>query len=71
MTNQIVMGVDVSKDWLDVDTKGGARRIKNSPREFSRLLPFLRKNNITLVVFEATGGYERNFAAFLDKQTLR
>lgn len=55
---QTVIGVDVAKDWIDVcwSSSGKAARIETTP---SALKSFARKTAGALVVFEASGGYER------------
>lgn len=53
-----VVGVDVSKEWLDIAVAGGMRteRIANAPEAVMALLDRQRP---ALVAFEPTGGYER------------
>lgn len=53
-----VVGVDVSKEWLDIAVAGGMRteRIANTPEAVMALLDRQRP---ALVAFEPTGGYER------------
>jgi len=53
-----VVGVDVSKEWLDIAVAGSMRteRIANTPEAVMALLDRLRP---ALVAFEPTGGYER------------
>lgn len=55
------VGIDVSKLWLDVAVRGGdVFREENTPLGHARLVESMRK--ATLVVMEATGGYEREIA---------
>jgi transposase len=59
------LGVDVAKDWIDVfdPETGRARRIETTAaklRAFAHAVP-----EGTLVVFEASGGYERPLQAAL------
>jgi len=58
MTNDS-MGVDISKDFLDLHRQldGSAARFRNTPAGFHALLIWLGKDVPRLVVFEATGPY--------------
>lgn len=58
------IGVDVAKNWIDIfDPKAGEYcRIETSCRDFGR---FARKYRNQIVVFEASGGYERPLMAAL------
>jgi len=58
MTNKPIVGVDVSKDWLDIAVAGasGVERIDNSEEAIER---WLERGRPGLVAFEPTGGYER------------
>ena len=58
MTDKPIVGVDVSKDWLDLAIVGVGRveRITNSEAAIGR---WLRRIKPGLVAFEPTGGYER------------
>jgi transposase len=55
------LGIDVSKDWLDVAgaPAGGAARLANRRPAIRRLVRQLQHSEPTLVVLEASGGYER------------
>jgi len=55
---QNVIGVDIAKDWIDTHCldSGKKSRIEMSPRA---LKAFVRRCRSALVVFEASGGYER------------
>jgi transposase len=59
------IGVDIAKDWIDVfDGGSGERqRIKTAPQALEE---FARECDGRLVVFEASGGYERPFVQALD-----
>jgi transposase len=61
------VGIDVSKDHLDVAARpdGTARRVPNTDDGFDRLVALLRPPSPTLVVLEATGGYQRRVVAAL------
>jgi transposase len=54
------VGVDVSKDWLDVCILPGrsALRVANTTRGIWLLIARLAEHENTLVVMEATGGFE-------------
>lgn len=62
---QDVIGVDISKDWIDAfDGRSGRHeRIAATPRN---LRDFARRAEGALVVFEASGGYERPLARALE-----
>ena len=55
-----VIGIDVSKDWLDVGVQptGETWRVPYTPQEVRRLARRLVKGSVELVALEASGGYE-------------
>ena len=55
------VGIDVSKEWLDVALSDGTplRRVANTPASFRPLAVWLASHHPGQVVLEATGGYER------------
>jgi transposase len=55
------VGIDVSQTWLDVCVRssGQAWRVRNQAAPIAELVAALRELAPTLVVLEATGGYER------------
>ena len=61
------VGIDVSKDTLDVHLRPDDRDLQfaNNDDGISALLGSLEKSNITLAVIEATGGYENAVVAAL------
>lgn len=60
MPNKIVMGIDVSKEWLDLNTaQSGAVRVANTPSQWTKINEIIATEQIDLVVLEASGGYER------------
>jgi transposase len=68
--HQNVLGVDAAKDWIDTYdlASGGIRRIETTSRAlkaFAQALP-----RCGLVVFEASGGYERPLMAALEDEGL-
>ena len=67
----IFIGVDVSKDWLDLYESGrGERRISNGGRA---LTAFARRATRleAWVIFEATGGYDRPLCEALERAGAR
>lgn len=58
VTNKLIVGVDISKEWLDIAVAGGAsvERIDNTEEAIDQWLKRVRPG---LVAFEPTGGYER------------
>lgn len=56
MTDKPIVGVDVSKGWLDFAHDGKVERIDNSEEAIGCWLERVRPS---LVAFEPTGGYER------------
>ena len=62
----IFIGVDVSKDWIDVfHPKRGNLQVRQSLRELENWVRSLHKSS-ALVVFEATGGYDAMLREALD-----
>lgn len=60
------IGVDVSKDTLDVHRLGaGSEALDNSPEGHQALVEQARMWNATRIVLEASGGYERPLVAAL------
>jgi transposase len=59
--DKLIVGVDVSKDWLDIAVSGKSHviRVDNTLEAVSRWLLTLGTTRIGLVAFEPTGGYER------------
>ena len=63
----VVVGIDVSKDWLDVflHPLGDGFRVRNDPIGISQLKARCLAISAELVVMEATGRYHRTAHAFL------
>jgi len=61
------VGVDVSKDRLDVHVRPDniERSLPNDDQGFSALLDVVQQHPPIIIVLEATGGYERRLVAFL------
>jgi len=57
----IICGVDVGSEWLDaqIGRDGAADRFANTSAGIAELAAFCTAQAVTLVVMEATGGYER------------
>lgn len=64
---EIICGVDVSSDALDarIGRDGAETRIAAMPEGVANLAAFCREHKVTLVVMEATGGYEKLVHAVL------
>ena len=67
MAAPVFVGIDVSKDALDVATRpaSGAAQVANDDAGVRVLVARLRECMPTLIVLEATGGYERAAVAAL------
>jgi transposase len=61
MDPRVFVGIDVSKDYLDVALTGAAavERFTNDEAGIDELCAKLRSLSVELVVMEATGGYQR------------
>ncbi|MFG1424484.1 IS110 family transposase, partial [Roseixanthobacter liquoris] len=65
MDGKLYIGIDVSKDWLDIASHDGGQavgrglRIANTPAAVAAWSDTLEPAQIGLVAFEPTGGYER------------
>ena len=67
MNKPSYIGLDVSKCYIDLHQLPQERvaRFEYEKEGISKLVSFLRKRKPTLIVIEATGGYETNVAAEL------
>ena len=63
-----LIAIDVAKDSLEVRTEASSFSLENSLRGFKALLRKVPPKPGLLVVFEATGGYERALAEFLHER---
>jgi len=63
-------GIDISKDYLDVAVLPSkeARRYPNDHEGMNKLVPWLKKLPVEIVVMEPTGGYEALAAAALSSK---
>jgi transposase len=61
------IGIDISKDHLDLHQlpQDRAARFEANPEGISKLITYLKRRKPTLIVIEATGGYESQLAAEL------
>ena len=60
--SRVNMGVDVSKDFLDVAVRVGQqtpRRFANDPGGIDQLVAWVREINPVRVIFESTGAYQK------------
>ena len=66
---KIFVGVDVSKDHLDVYIThvDKSMRFKNSDTGYKKLIAELLQHDVQVVAFESTGGYEAKMARVLEK----
>jgi transposase len=56
--NKYFMGIDVSKDTLDISSQGKHHKISNDREAVAKFLKQLSTSDINLCVVESTGGYE-------------
>lgn len=72
MTSEKFVGIDVSKRWLDVQVHedGQAWKVGNDPDGFAKLITRMRMVEPTIIVFEATGGYESHCVKALSEAGL-
>jgi transposase len=64
-TNPFIVAIDIAKDTLELLSDRESFSVENSLRGFKTLLRKISGVSNALVVFEATGGYERPLADFL------
>jgi len=67
MDKSIIVGVDVSKGWLDLAAAGGGQ-VERLDNTSEAITPWLRRVRPALVAFEPTGGYERALQDALREQ---
>jgi transposase len=68
---EVFVGVDVAKGWLDIHHPGrGAHRIENTPAAVRAFAAASAKTGLW-VVFEASGGYDRLLRDALEAQGVR
>lgn len=75
MTYSYYIGIDISKDFFDVvihNDEKNSMRFENTPKGHDNFIKaYKRKLPESLVVLEATGGYETRLIYFLAKQKVR
>jgi hypothetical protein len=69
---ETTIGVDVSKDSLDVHLHpaGDHRQFENTPKGFRAILKWVAGRPVARLVFEATGPYHRAFERAMDEAGL-
>jgi transposase len=72
MTSEKFVGIDVSKRWLEVQVHGEeeSRKFGNDPDGIRSLVEPMKALQPELIVFEATGGYERRAVKALSEAGL-
>ena len=53
------VGIDTSKDWLDVAQSGECRRVSNDAAGWAELVAQLKRRKDVVIGIEASGGFER------------
>ena len=66
------IGIDISKDHLDVHIRpdGRQQRFSYDPDGLAKLLEMISEVGPELIVMEATGGYEQRLVALLASERL-
>ena len=71
MSDKLFIGVDVSKEHLDIYLSNNkSRKIKNTGSSISKYFSKLKIESIELLVVEATGGYQDVLVAFLHSKQI-
>jgi len=72
LSEEIYVGIDIAKETFYVATCPDAikQQLPNTHHGHRQLLKLLQKQNVVLIVLEATGGYERPLAAELISNSL-
>lgn len=72
MSVELFVGIDVAKDHVDVHLlpTGESAVYDANPSGVASLVTYLKEKSPTLIVLEATGGYETNLAAELNAEGL-
>ena len=72
MNEEVFVGIDISKDSLDVCMLVGKRSTthKSATEDTEKLERLLKRKNPALIVMEPTGGYETKLAACLKAREL-
>ena len=67
---EVVIGVDVSKDWIDICDGGRTRQIKSTTHSLKRLAKGWAARD-AFIIFEATGGYDHPLRTALEAAGVR
>ena len=61
-SSEMYVGIDVSKDWLDVAVLGERqeKQVDNASQGIAQLVAWMQELQPELIVVEATGGYQRS-----------
>ncbi len=71
MMQELYVGVDVARDWLDINhPHRGARRIDNAPAALKAFAATCAREG-AWIVFEASGGYDHRLHAALEAAQVR
>lgn len=71
MMQEVYVGVDVAKDWLDIHhPHRGGRRIDNAPAALKAFSAACAKEGVW-IIFEASGGYDHLLGAALEAADVR
>jgi transposase len=65
------VGIDVSKEWIDIATEKGCFRVAQSVEQIDEKIIEIKGHNPLLCVVESTGGYERLVIERLNKHNLK
>ena len=71
-TDQITIGIDISKDHLDVHLhpQGRVKQFTNDHKGHAKLIAWITPSQPTRIIFEATGAYHRALEMTLGKAGL-
>ncbi|WP_032112922.1 hypothetical protein [Candidatus Paracaedibacter symbiosus] len=63
ITFTATIGIDISKQYLDLyhSTLKQTQRYQNNAHGLKLLISFFKKNPVDCIVFEPSGGYEKNY----------
>ena len=66
----VTMGIDVSKDTLDISLHNKSYQYTNGSTAIAKLIKFAKTKNVGRIVCEATGGYEINLIILCNKHNM-
>lgn len=66
------VGIDIGKEWIDVAIHGpkDVKRFKRNSRGLCALCRWLKPHHPSIIVFESTGGYEKDVLRALQQEEL-